>query len=312
MQIATTLVVVNVTNLTMILLPTIRGVSQKRKGGLTELTRASKAHRGPPAKPAIQTRRAVNLVHRDRLVLEHQWLVRGIAIVILEKLPVHMDLDDLIQAGLIGLIDAANKFDPSQQAVFTCYARHRIKGAMLDSLRQLDWASRGVRQRQRKVEVAKRDLIETLQRVPIEAEVAGRLGMDLSRYRRMTLDLQNGGPISADSGANQGENPPALDFPGKPETQPDFICIRNELRKILGKAVKILPDRYQEVLTLYYTQELSMAKIGGRLGINESRVSQIHKSALERIALLLHHQGIHSIQAFQGGVSLRGLTARRA
>jgi RNA polymerase sigma factor for flagellar operon FliA len=291
----------------MISVPVIRQVPHRRKGGLTELTRASKAQRGPPTKGATPARRAVNLAHRDRLVLEHQWLVRGIAVVMLEKLPVHLDLDDLMQAGVLGLIDAANKFDPSTQVVFSCYARHRIKGAMLDSLRQLDWASRGVRQRQRQVETAKRDLMETLQRAPTEAEVAGRLGMDLTRYRRVTLDLLNLGPISADTGTNQDEELPALDFPSKPETQPDFICIQKELRSILGKAVEILPARYQEVVTLYYTQELSMAEIGGRLGINESRVSQIHKLALQKMAVLLHYHGIQSIQAFQGGVSLRRL-----
>jgi RNA polymerase sigma factor for flagellar operon FliA len=288
------------TSPTTISIPLLGRIPLRRNGELPESSRVSKTQRGPPVRmTTISAGQTAKFAFRDSIVLEHLSLVKTIAVSILKKLPVQVDLDDLVQAGVVGLIDAANKFDGRRQYVFACYAKHRIKGAMLDSLRQLDWASRGVRQRQKQVETAKRDLMETLQRVPTEAEVAGSFGMSLARYRRMTLDLRNLGPLSADTGANQGEDLPALDFPSKPEIQPDFICIRNELRNILGKAVKILPDRYQEVVNLYYTQELSMAEIGGRLGINESRVSQIHKSALEKMGLLLHHQGIHSIQTFQ-------------
>src|SRR6201995_4281729 len=118
---------------------------------------------------------------RDRIVLEHLPLVKAIAVRVHENLPVHVDLDDLVHAGIIGLFDAATKFNPEKQVVFSSYAKHRIKGAILDSLRQLDWASRDMRRRHKQVEAATRDLSSTLQRAPTEAEVAAKLGMDVER-----------------------------------------------------------------------------------------------------------------------------------
>jgi RNA polymerase sigma factor for flagellar operon FliA len=281
----------------MIFAPVTVKLPRRGAGRSTELPRVARARARPLTKTAIQAGPAVKLARRDRLVLEHQWLVRSIAVVMLEKLPVHLESDDLMQAGLLGLIDAADKFDHTKQPVFTCYARHRIKGAMLDGLRRLDWASRGVRTRQKQVENAKRDLKSTFHRDPTDAEVAERLGLNLTRYRKVVLDLRNAGPISADTGGDR-EDLPALDFPSKPESQPDFICIQKQLRNVLGNLVKTLPARYREVVTLYYTKELSMLEISGKLGINESRVSQIHKSALKRMAIQLHYNGIESPRAF--------------
>jgi RNA polymerase sigma factor for flagellar operon FliA len=148
------------------------------------------------------------------------------------------------------------------------------------------------------VEAATRDLSATLQRAPTEAEVAERLGMDVDRWRNMMLDLRNVGLISASTRSNENEELPAPDFPGKPETQPDSMCVRSQLRSMLGDAMKKLPERYQKVVLLYYTNEMTMKEIGGVLGINESRVSQIHKSALEKMAVALQSNGITSSQAF--------------
>src|SRR5215467_9096861 len=128
---------------------------------------------------------------RDRIVLEHLPLVKAIAVRVHENLPVHVDLDDLVHAGILGLFDAASKYDPDKQVVFSSYAKHRIKGAILDSLRQLDWASRDMRRRHKQLEAATRDLSSTLQRAPTEAEVAAKLGMDVDRWRSMMLDLRN-------------------------------------------------------------------------------------------------------------------------
>ena len=108
--------------------------------------------------------------------------------------------------------------------------------------------------------------------------------------------MENIGPISADTPANQFDG---LDFPSKPETQPDFICVQKELRSMLGEAIKTLPERYQKVVLLYYTKELTLKEIGVTLGVNESRVSQIHKLALGKMAIVLHQNGIDSIHAFQ-------------
>ncbi len=244
------------------------------------------------------TQQAARLARRDRVVLEHLPLVKAIAIRVHESLPVHVDLDDLVHAGILGLFDAASKFNPEKQVVFSSYAKHRIKGAILDSLRQLDWASRDMRRRHKQVEAATRALASTLQRAPTEAEVAEKLGMDVDRWRTMMLDLRNVGLISASTRANENDDLPPPDFPAKPENQPDSICAREELRSVLGEATKTLPERHQKVVSLYYTNEMTMKEIGGVLGVKESRVSQIHKSALEKMAVALGDSGITSSRAF--------------
>jgi RNA polymerase sigma factor for flagellar operon FliA len=267
----------------------------------TSLHTSSPTH--DPAHPGVHTKssgtaQAARLARRDRVVLEHLPLVKAIAVRVHENLPVHVDLDDLVHAGILGLFDAANKYNPDKQVVFSSYAKHRIKGAILDSLRQLDWASRDMRRRHKQVEAATRDLSSTLQRAPTEAEVAAKLGMDVDRWRTMMLDLRNVGLVSASTRSNDNEDLPAPDFPSKVENQPDSICAREQLRGVLGDAMKTLPERYQKVVVLYYTNEMTMKEIGGVLGINESRVSQIHKSALEKMMVVLQANGIQSSQAF--------------
>lgn len=235
---------------------------------------------------------------RDRVVLEHLPLVKAIAVRVYENLPVHVDLDDLVHAGILGLFDAATKYDPEKQVVFSSYAKHRIKGAILDSLRQLDWASRDLRRRHKQLEAATRDLAAELQRMPTEAEIAARLGVDVDRWRQMMLDLRSVGLVSASTRSADNEDMPAPDFPGKPETQPDSMCAREQLRSVLATAMQTLPERYKKVVVLYYTNEMTMKEIGGVLGINESRVSQIHKSALEKMNVVLQGNGIHNCSAF--------------
>lgn len=250
------------------------------------------------AKQKAAKEEAVRLARRDQVVLEHLPLVKAIAIRVHENLPVHVDLDDLVHAGVLGLFDAASKFNPDKQVAFSSYAKHRIKGAILDSLRQLDWASRDMRRRHKQVEAATRELAATLQRNPTEAEVAQKLGIDQERWRSMMLDLRNVGLVSASTRSNENEDLPAPDFPTGPETHPDSICAHEQLRSVLGDAMKVLPERYQKVVTLYYTNEMTMKEIGGILGINESRVSQIHKAALEKMQVALESTGITSAHAF--------------
>jgi len=235
---------------------------------------------------------------RDRVVLENLPLVKAIAIRVHESLPVHVELDDLIHAGILGLFDAATKFNPYKQVVFSSYAKHRIKGAMLDSLRQLDWASRDMRRRHKQVEQATRDLCAELQRNPTEDEVAKKMGVEVSRWRQMALDLRNVGLISASTRPNDGEDLPAPDFPGSIDSQPDTMCAKEQMREKLELAMSALPERYRKVVTLYYANELTMKEIGGMMGINESRVSQIHKSALEKMATVLVSNGITSAGVF--------------
>ncbi len=281
-----------------------------RKGAATAkppskpVAKSTSLHTRTPAKDqpkvghASAAQQNAKLARRDRVVLEHLPLVKAIAIRVHENLPVHVDVDDLVHAGILGLFDAASKYNPEKQVAFSSYAKHRIKGAILDSLRQLDWASRDMRRRHKQVEAATRELAATLQRNPTEAEVAQKLGMDQERWRSMMLDLRNVGLVSASTRSNESEDLPAPDFPCKPETHPDSICAHEQLRGVLGVAMKTLPERYQKVVSLYYTGEMTMKEIGGILGINESRVSQIHKAALEKMQTVLQTNGITSSQAF--------------
>jgi len=235
---------------------------------------------------------------RDRVVLENLSLVKAIAIRVHESLPVHVDLDDLVHAGVLGLFDAASKYNPDKKVVFQSYAKHRVKGAILDSLRQLDWASRDLRKRQKQLDAVTHDLMTRLGRAPTEAEIAETLGLGIDRWRRVALELKNLGLVSASSLRPDSDNSAPIEFPAAPDSQPDRICAHRQLSSALAGAMKCLPARYQKVVFLYYTNEMTMKEIGEVLGVNESRVSQIHKIALEKMAVSLRSAGIASAAAF--------------
>jgi RNA polymerase sigma factor for flagellar operon FliA len=241
---------------------------------------------------------AIRLSKRDQVILENLPLVKAIAVRVRENLPGHVDLDDLVHAGILGLFDAESKFDPEKGVAFSSYAKQRIRGAMLDSLRQLDWASRDLRRRQKELEATTRDLTAMLQRNPTDAELADKLGVGLDKWHRMMLDLRNVGSVSASTYGADGEDLPPPDFPSTTDTHPDIMSSREQLKSALSKALKKLPDRHRRVITLYHVKEMTMKEIGGILGINESRVWQIHKSALEKMAIALKAAGITSSAAF--------------
>lgn len=262
-------------------------------------TAAAAAKKGNrQASPSADKRSAARREQRDRVVMEHLPLVKAIAIRVHEGLPIHVELDDLVHAGILGLFDAASKYNPNKQVAFSSYAKHRIKGAILDSLRQMDWATRDMRRRHRQVEQATRDLCALLHRQPTEDELAEKMGVAVSRWRQMALDLRNVGLVSADTRSQDQDELPPPDYPGTQETQPDYMCAREQMRERLQQAMSVLPERYRKVVVLYYTNELTMKEIGGMLGINESRVSQIHKAALEKMAAALQQSGIESVDAF--------------
>jgi RNA polymerase sigma factor for flagellar operon FliA len=235
---------------------------------------------------------------RDRLVLEHLKLARTIAVRVRQSLPMHVDLDDLVHSGVLGLFAAASSYDSEKQVAFSTYAKHRIKGAILDSLRRLDWASRDLRRRLKQVEAVTKDLTAVLKRAPTESEVAEKLGIGLARLRAMMVDLRDVNVLSASPRPNHYDDVREPDFPDSLESQPDSIYAREELRTKVENAMKQLPERYQEIMLLYYKKEMTMKEIGGALGINESRVSQIHKSALQKMATGLETIGITSSQSF--------------
>jgi RNA polymerase sigma factor for flagellar operon FliA len=233
------------------------------------------------------------------VILDHLPLVRSIAIRVHSNLPVHVDLEDLEHAGVLGLIDAVTKFDTEKSVPFSSYAKHRIKGAILDSLRDLDWASRDLRKRQKQAEQAIRELTAELKRAPAEEEVAARLGLDVKRWRDFLNQIHSSTPVSASSRGAEQEDLPAPDFPADRATQPDYLCVQAELREMLSRAIQSLPERYRKVVLLYYQRDMTMKEIGGLLGINESRVSQIHKLALDKMAVALHASGVDSAGALR-------------
>jgi len=213
------------------------------------------------------------------------------------SLPVHVELDDLMHAGALGLIDAATRYDSEKDVTFQTYAKHRIRGSMLDSLRQMDWASRDMRRRHKKLETVTRELAVELDRDPEEAEVAEKMGVGLGRWRQMAVELKTVGLLSASSRPGDTENAATPDFPARDESRPDQVCEKAQLSAKLTFAIGTLPERYRQVVFLYYTQELTMKEIGSKMQINESRVSQIHKTALEKLAVVLSANGIESSAA---------------
>src|ERR1035437_8043183 len=162
---------------------------------------------------------------RDQLVLDHLPLGRAIAVRVYENLPMHVELEDLVHAGILGLFDAASKFDDTKQVVFRGYAKHRIKGAILDSLREMDWASRDLRPRHKKLEEITRELSAVMERSPTEVEIAEKMGMDLERWRQVALELRMVGFLSASSRMVDNEEGPAPEFPASPDSNPGVMTV---------------------------------------------------------------------------------------
>jgi RNA polymerase sigma factor for flagellar operon FliA len=233
---------------------------------------------------------------RDKIVLEHLPLVKAIAIRVHENLPVHVDVDDLVHAGVLGLFDAVDKYDPNKKVQFHSYAKHRIKGAILDSLRQMDWASRDLRRRQKQIDTVTRELALKLGRTPSDGEVAEEMGVDLARWNRILMELRSLGTVSASGGDEERDH--LQEFAANRELAPDRMCAQEQLRSTLARAIGTLPERYQRVVWLYYSNDMTMKEIGEVMGVNESRVSQIHKNALQKMAVALQSEGIHSSEAF--------------
>jgi RNA polymerase sigma factor for flagellar operon FliA len=225
---------------------------------------------------------------RDLLLLEHLPAVRYIARRIHERLPQHVELDDLVSAGIVGLIDAFGKFDHNKKVQFKSYAQFRIRGAILDSLRMLDWSPRELRRKGRAVEEAIRAVQQRMGRAPAEQEIASELKMSLQEYHQLLGDLKGLeiGSLNLERTENSGDEELAY-IPGSPEDDPLFRCLEGEMRQHLVDAIDGLPEKERLVLTLYYYEELTMKEIGLTLGVVESRVSQIHSSAVLRLRAAL-------------------------
>ena len=222
---------------------------------------------------------------RDRILLEQLPQVRYLARRIHERLPRHVPLEDLVHAGVIGLIDALNKFDRSKHVQFGSYAKFRIRGAILDSLREMDWGPRELRRKARRVEEAERKLSLELSRMPTEVEVAAEMDLDLREFQQLLTELDGLeiGSLHLESPWD-GKDEDLCDYlPNAPEDTPFFRCMRSEMKELLARVVAELPEKEQQVLALYYFEELTMKEVGAVLGIGESRVSQIHSLAVLRL-----------------------------
>jgi RNA polymerase sigma factor for flagellar operon FliA len=222
---------------------------------------------------------------RDRILLEQLPQVRYLARRIHERLPRHVPLEDLVHAGVIGLIDALNKFDHSKHVQFGSYAKFRIRGAILDSLREMDWGPRELRRKARRVEEAHRKLSLDLSRAPTESEMATELGLPLREFQQLLgeLDSLEVGSLRIESPWDGKEQDLCDYLPNAPEDTPFFRCLRSEMKDLLTRVIAELPQKEHQVLALYYFEELTMKEVGAVLGIGESRVSQIHSLAVVRL-----------------------------
>jgi RNA polymerase sigma factor for flagellar operon FliA len=260
----------------------------------------------PPAVPSAQ----VLTGEQERILLEHLPIVRFLARRIHERLPQHVDIEDLVSAGVVGLMDAFSKFDPAKKVQFRSYAQFRIRGAILDSLRTLDWSPRELRRKGRAVEEAIRVLTARLGHAPAEPEVAGQLGVDLDEYQQLLGDLKGLeiGTLHLERNEDSGEEELAY-VPGRPDEDPLFRCLKGELEERLADAIAHLPDRERLVMTLYYYEEMTMREIGLALGVVESRVSQVHASAVVHLRVALKDLAAHG--AFDRTVARRPVERSR-
>jgi RNA polymerase sigma factor FliA len=241
------------------------------------------ANRIEPESPAPEAPRAGSLLspEQEKLMIEHLPIVRFIARRIHERLPQHVPIEDLYSAGVVGLLDAFGKFDPAKQVQFRSYAQFRIRGAILDSLRTLDWSPRELRRKGRAVEQAIQTLTAQFGRAPNDHEIAHLLQIDLAAYQQLLGELKGLeiGTLHSERSEDSGEEE-LVYLPNRPEDDPLFRYLHSEMRERLSQAIGDLPERERLVMTLYYYEETTMKEIGLILGVVESRISQIHASAV--------------------------------
>ncbi|AHM73450.1 RNA polymerase sigma factor FliA [Yersinia hibernica] len=232
---------------------------------------------------------AEGVMDKNSLWQRYVPLVRHEALRLQVRLPASVELDDLLQAGGIGLLNAVERYDALQGTAFTTYAVQRIRGAMLDELRSRDWAPRSVRRNAREVASAMQKVEQRLGRPATEQEVAQILDIDLAEYRQILLDTNNSQLFSYDEWREEhGESvEPMLE--GHEDANPLQHLLEGNLRQHVIEAIEALPEREKMVLTLYYQEELNLKEIGAVLEVGESRVSQLHSQAIKRLRARLNN-----------------------
>ncbi len=218
---------------------------------------------------------------QDELVTRHAPLVKRIAYHLMSRLPPSVQADDLIQAGMIGLLEAARNYDPSQGASFETYAGIRIRGAMLDEIRRTDWTPRSVHRKARQVAEAVREIENAKGRDARDHEVAELLGISLDEYHRILQDATGARVFSFEDPGGGGDDQEikSLEQPNEPLEN----LQHDDFQRALAEAISGLPERERLVMALYYDEELNLREIGEVLGVSESRVCQIHGQALIRL-----------------------------
>jgi RNA polymerase sigma factor for flagellar operon FliA len=221
---------------------------------------------------------------RERLILEHLPQVRLIARRIHERLPESVNLDDLVSTGTLGLIAAIDRFDSSHNVKLKTYAEYKIRGAILDSLRGLDWAPRQQRKRSKQIEAAISVAEQRLHRAPSEDEIALQLDVTLAEYHEWLVDIRgvNLGSLEAASPEDEGRN--LLQYVSDDEENwPSRLLERSELQRLLADAIEKMPRTERTVISLYYHEELTLREISKIVSLHESRVSQLKSQAILRL-----------------------------
>ena len=223
---------------------------------------------------------------RDQLITDYAPLIRFIAQRIALRLPPNIDIDDLVSSGIIGLMDAIDKYDPSRDNKFRTYAEFRIRGAILDELRSQDWVPRSVRDKAKRIEKTSSRLEQEHGRAVSEQEISKDLGMPLDKYHRMLARVRTVMlvPIDEVTGSTPLYQRNLLECLDNETPKNPFISLKiKSLKKTLKESIEALPEKQKLVLSLYYYEELNLKEIGKILNVTESRVSQIHTQALTRL-----------------------------
>jgi RNA polymerase sigma factor FliA len=234
---------------------------------------------------------AGTLQRRDDWVEEFAPLVKRIAHHMMAKLPASVEVDDIIQAGMMGLLDAVGRYEETQGAQFETYAAQRIRGAILDELRAADWLPRGVRKNMRRIEKAVSGLQQKLGRAPTEQQLADELGMPLAEYQKSLQDARGYQLLYYEDLTESGEEGFFERHAGSSHPSALDELIDEDMRARLIEAVEMLPEREKLVMGLYYEQELNLREIGEVLGVTESRICQLHTQATARLRAMLRDSG---------------------
>ncbi|WP_022852801.1 FliA/WhiG family RNA polymerase sigma factor [Thermodesulfatator atlanticus] len=229
----------------------------------------------------------MDLKTRNELIIKYAPLIKYVAGRLALRLPPNVDINDLISAGVMGLIDAINRFDPSRNIQFKTFAEFRIRGAMLDELRSLDWVPRSVRKKATMIERAYLELEQQLGRPAEDEEVAEALGVSIEEFHKMLEETKNVSFIDIETikrklpDLNEEDIFDLIEDPDQPDPFED--CELKEIRDLLAEAIDDLPEKEKLVLSLYYYEGLTMREIGEILGYTESRISQLHSKAIKRL-----------------------------